>query len=203
MDLIISKAFGDTKSNQKRKHNKDCTRIIFADSSLPLLDGMHKYAEKITFNGDLDKDYAIAIGLNPAKGEENSFDSTNRKVANDIQQKKYKGYLLLNLYSVIEPNCNKLCSYIKHNPKDMRNNLQDVVLKQVLDSNNDIFIFWGPNAKEKRLLTNPYLLKILEVLLATGRKIYYSSDANNNFVHPANKNFSNFQLLANMQTLEI
>lgn len=201
MDLIISKAFGDTESNHKRKRNKDCTRIIYANSQLPLLDGNHKYAEKITFCGEFEKDYAIAIGLNPAKGEIESFDSTNKKVANDIKNKKYKGYILYNLYSVVEPNCSRLCAYIKNNPKDMYNNLQEFLVKQMLNSNNDIFIFWGPKAKEKRLLTSPFLLKVIELLLKTGRAIYYSANNNNKFIHPANKNFKSFQRLNNIDTL--
>ena len=203
MDLIISKAFGDTESNHKRKRNKDCTRNIYTNSQLPLLDGNHKYAEKITFCGEFEKDYAIAIGLNPAKGEFESFDSTNKKVAKDIKNNEYKGYILYNLYSVVEPNCSRLCAYIKNNPKDMYNNLQEFLVKKMFNSNNDIFIFWGPKAKEKRLLTSPFLLKVIELLLKTGRKIYYSADLNNNFVHPGDANFRGFQNLSNIKFLGI
>lgn len=201
--MKINKALGDTVSNHKKKKNKNCSRIVYSDCNLPLQNGKHKYGEIITFENSQKENYAIAIGLNPAKGECDCFDSTNRKIAEKIEgMKHYKGYILLNLYSVIQPNCTELCQYIKDNPWDTKNNMQEEIIKQILVSNNDIFIFWGIKAKEKRLLTNSYLLKLLENLLkANNRNIYYSADNQGDFVHPANKTFSQFDVLKNISTI--
>ena len=198
--MKINKAFGDTVSNSKKKKNKNCRRIVYSDCNLPLQNGGHKYAEVITFDNSKKENYAIAIGLNPAKGESDCFDLTNKKIAKKIEDKQnYKGYILLNLYSVIQPNCTELCKYIKDNPCDTKNNMQEEIIKQIINSNNDIYIFWGIKAKEKRLLTNPYLLKVLENLLnVSNRNIYYSADIKGSFVHPANKTFSDFCSLTNI-----
>ena len=202
MELIISDALGSTVKYGKNPKIKDCTRKVYADNTLPLQSGDHKYGEIITFNSLENDKYAIAIGINPAKGELIFFDKTNFNVAKEIKGiGTYRGYYLLNLYSILQSDTQKLGTYIKNNPDDVINNMQDTILKRLLDSDEDIFIFWGPKAVERKLITNPYLLKTIELLLSAKRNIFYSADVNGNFIHPSNKGFNTFLKLNNISSI--
>ena len=195
MNVILG--VGDTVNNSINKKTKDCQRIILGDPN------NHKYAEIITFcNCSSSGNYALAIGLNPALMNPQRFDPTNRKIANYLKdcQKNYDGYVLLNLYATITNSSYTLCKHIKQNPMDLSNNMQDQVLNAMKIFSGDIYLFWGPNALKKRLLTNAEILFYIQQTLTT-KNYYYSTDLNQKFVHPGDPNFTGFDKLNSIQSI--
>lgn len=194
MNVILG--VGDTVSNRVNKKIKNCQRIIFGDRN------NYKYAEIITFcNCSSSGNYALAIGLNPALMNTQRFDSTNRKIANCLKGgQNYDGYVLLNLYAAITNSSDALCKYIIQNPMDLSNNLQNHVLNAMKIFSGDIYLFWGPNALQKRLLTNAEILFYIQQSLTT-KNYYYSTDKNQNFVHPGDKTFAGFNKLNSIQSI--
>ena len=193
MNVVMG--FGDTISNHPAKRQKDCERLIFGSPP------SYKYAEVVSFtNCNNSGHYALAIGLNPALLNLHRFDSTNRKIAECFKRKGYSGYILLNLYSAITKDVTGLCTHIKSDPMDTLNNMQNKVLDLLMLFEGDIYLFWGPNAKEKRLITNPHILCYIEQTLGI-KKYYYSADGQSKFVHPGCKAFHSFQKLKTIQDI--
>ena len=185
--MYIFEAKGDTRSTTTGI-DCDCSRTIFTDkNNLPLNNGDHKIHEKITFNDVCNINFPLVIGLNPAKGDKDKFDLTNRYLAKYFKNKVCGGYLLYNAYTVVQPNKSELIKYIKSNPDDIINNFQDTLVKIILSTTCDIYIFWGKKCSEKRLINNAVLIRLIKTLYSS-RKIYYSfkkTDKNKEFVHPA------------------
>lgn len=194
--MDITSGFGDTTSNNPRKKEKDCQRLTFHDSNL-----RYKYGEKITFTNSTSTEYALAIGLNPALLNKQRFDSTNQKIANELNKSgQYKGYYLLNLYSIIATDVNKLCTHISNAPLDCNNNMQNIVLEIIQRFEGDMYLFWGPKVKSKRLITNIHIWEYIKATLHS-KKYFYSVDSKNNFVHPGNKDFAGFNKLTSINLI--
>lgn len=192
MNIIAGK--GRIKSQNKYL---GCQRLIFENLNT------YKYGEIITFdNNSSSGNYALTIGLNPALINPQKFDATNRKVANYLRncQNNYDGYILLNLYSVVTNNSSELCKHIKLNPMDLFNNIQNQVLNTMKNFTGDIYLFWGPNATKKRLLTNVEILSYIQQSLSI-KNYYYSADSNQKFVHPGDATFLGFLKLTSIQSI--
>ena len=185
--MYIFEAEGDTRSTT-RKRNRDCKRTIFTDSNqLPLSNGNHKIHEKILFKGKGDTNLPLVIGLNPAMGDKDKFDSTNKYLANYFKRIGRDGYLLYNAYTVVQPNKSELVKYIKLNADDIINDFQDELVKIILLTTCDVYIFWGKACSDKRLINNAIFIRLIKSLY-TSRNIYYSfdkTDSNKKFVHPS------------------
>ena len=194
--MDFTPGLGDTISNNPKKINKNCERLIFHDSKF-----YYKYGEQITFTNSSNNEYALVIGLNPALLDLQRFDSTNRKIADKLNKSsRYKGYYLLNLYSFIAPDVNKLCTHILNDPLDCKNNMQNMVLEILQRFKGDIYLFWGPKVKSKRLITNIHIWEYIKATLHS-KNYFYSVDSTNNFVHPGNKSFVKFDKLTSLNSI--
>ena len=195
--MVITSGLGDTKNNRPNKKSKNCQRVIYHDSK-----SFYKSGEKITFTeASTSTEYALAIGLNPALLNTQRFDSTNKKIANELYQSgQYKGYYLLNLYSFIATDVNKLCARILNDPLDRKNNMQNMVLEIIQRFEGDIYLFWGPKVKSKRLITNIHIWEYIKATLHS-KNYFYSVDNKNNFVHPGNEKFVGFDKLTSFNSI--
>lgn len=185
--MNIFEAEGDTRSTT-RKINRNCKRTIITESNaLPLNNGNHKIHEKVLFTGRNGTNLPLVIGLNPAMGDKDKFDSTNMYLANYFNRNGRDGYLLYNAYTVVQPNKSKLINYIKSNPDDFINDFQDELIKIILSTTCDVYIFWGKACSDKRLINNACFIRLIKSLYSS-RNIYYSidkNDPNQKFVHPS------------------
>ena len=72
-------------------------RVLYVDN---IENPKYKFKEEIDFIGENDeKPYAICIGLNPAKAQE-ELDVTNKRLIN-LLQNNYSGYYLFNIYKLL------------------------------------------------------------------------------------------------------
>ena len=96
--------------------------------------------EKIDFYSDNQKNnYAVCIGLNPAKAEIN-LDETNKRLVR-LLKKEYCGYYLFNIYPEITDNATQINLEDKENINFI-SKLKDI-LKEQIYKDLDVVLFFG------------------------------------------------------------
>lgn len=160
---------------------KDCDRNIFCDSAtLPLQANVnHKYFEIVKFQNSTNADFAICIGLNPKWGRARQFDRSNQKLASWLKS-KYKGFLLLNMFSVVTNDISELEEYMRANPNDVQNDMRDIIAEVVKISKCDIYLFYGQNAFK---FVNANLSHALTQVFTTPTRNIFISENNGIFMH--------------------
>lgn len=212
MNFLFGKG-NNTTNNTKIIPN--CNRLVLCDSdSFPLKQMKtvseinnqswipnHKFCEAISFSQG--GPWAIAVGCNPAKGSKNYFDETNKRVAQYIfGTGNYGGYYLFNLYTVMTSSIKLLKRYNRKNT-DSINDFQNDLAQILLNCKNDVFIFWGPDAKA---LLNPSTSQSVRALFKKRKRLhiemFFSVDSNNSFIHPCKDDFQMFLQITNEKQLD-
>lgn len=180
--MTVIKAVGASYTIDKAKA-KDCERCVSCDSlKLPLQEKTpykdHKYGEIVEFKNSTNQNFAICIGLNPKWGREKQFDRSNQKIAGWLKP-NYKGFVLLNMFSIVTKDMSDLCAYIASNAYDLQNDMRDVVAAIIQRTSYDIYLFYGENAYG---FVNANLANALSSAYQQGRKIFIS-EAGGRFVH--------------------
>ncbi len=204
--MYVHKAYGNN-TRKKKKILTNCTRLIFCDNqNLPLtrfgtlkaLQNVkidHKFFEIIDFNNDKN-DFALVIGCNPSKGSKNCFDSSNLKISKKLNS-NYRGYCLLNLYTVLTSSISKLKIYLRNKSNDYSNNFIEIILSLLFTLNgNNIYICWGKKALDSLVLSS-FAKNCFKSIDLTKNNFFYSSDKKSEFVHPSDSNFDSFKPLTN------
>lgn len=136
VNMFIVKGYGSFSDRTSKKGAAiDFDRKIYCDMDCSMLlctNGNHKYNEKIIFRNPKQNPtkYAIAIGGKPRLCKCDQVDTTNAYLSEYFYHKNYKGYILINLFTVltegIDSNSNyyNLNDYLFYNPFDMANYLK-------------------------------------------------------------------------------
>lgn len=147
-------------------------RVLYVDN---IENPKYKFKEEIDFIGENDeKPYAICIGLNPAKAQE-ELDVTNKRLIN-LLQNNYSGYYLFNIYPEITENATQI------NLEDNENinfvsRLKDI-LEEEIYKDLDVVLFFG-----RTLVIPDKVVELIRQWLDDKKKIYLTSH-NGEFTHP-------------------
>lgn len=96
-----------------------------------------KYRYFLSRIWDIDKPYAMVIGLNPSTADAQNDDPTIRNLVKLLDDNGYGGLYMMNLFALISPNPEDLRSC----PDPVKEN--DVWLHTVSKAVRDIFFAWG------------------------------------------------------------
>lgn len=98
------------------------------------------------------KNLLICIGVNPSKANKKESDATMNKLCEILKSNGYNGYVMLNLYPLINAR-----------PKNLPNNLEDKIYKQNLEkiknilaefTTSDILLCYGTQIKTRSYLSD-------------------------------------------------
>lgn len=135
----------------------------------------YKLKEKIDFYSDNPKNnYAVCIGLNPAKAEIN-LDETNKRLVR-LLKKEYCGYYLFNIYPEITDNATQINLEDKENINFI-SKLKDI-LKEQIYKDLDVVLFFG-----RTLIIPNEFVELIRQWLNKKKKVYLTSH-NGEFTHP-------------------
>lgn len=110
---------------------------IFSD------DGNHRYLLTRVWNNELPS--VTIIMLNPSYADELMWDWSSMRIMNYIVGcKKYGGIDIVNLFSCIEKDSERLTQY-----KQKFDDNTDKYINKVIEKNSDIIIAWGVNKNRK------------------------------------------------------
>lgn len=110
----------------------------------------HRYLLERIWGNDEKKGMAAIIMFNPSCADELKYDKTSMNVVNYLIDKdKYNGVYILNLYSIIETNGEKVTGDLKKVRKARNNRFMKIALK----NSKDVFVAWGSDKDNARRIT--------------------------------------------------
>ncbi|MDB3085463.1 hypothetical protein C4097_13100 [Clostridioides difficile] len=139
-------------------------------------DKKHRYLIKCIW--DEDKPKASIILLNPSSANEYKYDNTSMKVINYlVDNRDYGGIYIVNLYSYIETNSDKVTGNIKILGKKEN----DKWIKSAINNSEKVYIAWGSNDGNKTRIK-----EVIDILKCNNCKIVYKLlDKNGDAKHPS------------------
>lgn len=138
----------------------------------------HRYLLERIWGDDEGKGMASIIMFNPSYADALKYDKTSMKVINYLIDKKiYNGVYILNLYSIVESDSNKVTGQLKKAKKNRNNKFMEIALK----NSKDVFVAWG---SDKDNLTR--IKEVKSIIKNSGHYVIYQLlDKNNQPIHPS------------------
>lgn len=98
----------------------------------------YKFMEYTKWNNN---QVCVGIGFNPATNDPNEIDGTNVKIINELNNKKYGRYILLNLYPQVSKDKNTFdeTDIVDENFQNILLKILSILIKKKIDT----LIFWG------------------------------------------------------------
>ncbi|MCC0693370.1 DUF1643 domain-containing protein [Clostridioides sp. ZZV14-6387] len=139
-------------------------------------DQKHRYLIKRIW--DENKPKASIILLNPSLANEYKYDNTSMKAINYlVDNKEYGGIYIVNLYSYIETNSDK----VKGNIKRLGKKENDKWIKFAINNSEKVYIAWGSNDGNKTRIE-----EVINILKYNDCRIVYKLlDKNGDAKHPS------------------
>lgn len=135
----------------------------------------YKFMEEIKFTSNNNgKNYAICIGLNPAKAEK-ELDATNNRLISLLSE-DYGGYYLFNIYPEITENTSQINLEDKKNIEFV-NELKEI-LKEDKYTELDIILFFG-----RTLIIPDEFIELIQQFMQDQKNVYITVH-NGEFTHP-------------------
>ena len=158
--------------SSKGYRKKEVKRVLYVDN---IENPIYKFKEEIDFIGENNKKpYAICIGLNPAKAQE-ELDDTNKRLI-DLLQNDYSGYYLFNIYPEITPTPEGINKGDKEN-SEFLNKLKRLLKKRKYKK-KDIVLFFG-----RTLYIPNSFVELIKKWSRHKRRIYITCHKDE-FIHP-------------------
>ncbi len=125
---------------------------------------------------DVGKPHAAVIMLNPSYADELKYDYSSMRLMNYLIDVGYGCMTIVNLFSYIESDSNKLPSY-----EERYDTNTDNYIDQALDLADDIYIAWGSNRNRMRRIRE--VIHIIEKRKNMSANIYILTDDEGNKTH--------------------